>query len=613
MQNHRVSQYHGHVDFLVACALSDEYSAFLPHVQERFVEGTDTFGFIPRVDPQEAYCVAAIVTGQTTAIAQAAVAEAIIRIRPRAVIVVGIAAGFPESDVRLGDIMVPFRIAPYEYVKITQSSPEHIVPADQNPIARQLRYEHRNLPFDVSHSMWTQASALSRNPSQPWLPLIEAPRPSSFSPNPKVHADDQSILGSGDKLVASEFAEQREWLIGTFGKHALGLEMEGYGALMACRSRDIPFLLVKAAQDPATALKDAPVSKDEWRRYAASAAASFVVAFLERFRFPAESSVNRSGGFIPYRVKYGRSYQDSPDAEEILFADYAAKRILDDLTQSKAGTLLLDKPVVTRIFQLAAGKEKDIYGTYRSLQSPSGMVFVPPGEFIMGGSRLGNEQLRIENIRKGFFIQESTVSNREYLEFAECIRHTCDHSRCHPAEPSHKDHWPNQDFSGQSSPDLKIEALPPDYFTNPDYAEFPVVNVDWWDAYAFAAWKGWRLPTELEWEKAARGIDGRLYPYGNTFDPTISNTADSGIHRPIARRSYPSGCSPFGCFEMSGNVWEWCADSFDASQDELSDTKVVRGGSCTRGQLKACASFRNGRDVSDRWVTRGFRCVMDGE
>ena len=315
--------------------------------------------------------------------------------------------------------------------------------------------------------------------------------------------------------------------------------------------------------------------------------------------------------FIPYADKYrGYYFQDPVASNSQAFVSYAATRLLEDLRSNTAGPLLLDKSVVDDVFVLAKPLDSEIYEPARSKLSPAGMVYVPAGEFIMGGSRLGNERLRVERIAKGFFIQEAAVSNKEYRAFAEYMRSANDHAKCHPMEPRHKNHWPETNFSGAAATDVIVTALPDDYFTNPEYDDYPVVNVDWWDAYAFAAWRGWRLSLEMEWEKAARGIDGRAFPYGNAFDASACNVAESGTHRTVRVRSHPAGRSPYGCFEMSGNVWEWCADLFHASEPEASPTRVLRGGSSTRGRVKAGAAFRNGRHVADRWIARGFRCVL---
>lgn len=317
---------------------------------------------------------------------------------------------------------------------------------------------------------------------------------------------------------------------------------------------------------------------------------------------------------IPYSDKYRSHYfQDPAVFNNKAFVPYAAAKVLEELQKSSAGPLLLDQSLVDHVFALAESRETEMYGPFRAASAPPGMVFVPEGEFIMGGSRLGNERIRVERALQGFYMQEATVTNHQYREFAEYMARTSDHSRCHPSEPPHKNHWPDKNFSGAVAHDVIVAGLPDDYFTNPEYDCHPVVNVDWWDAFAFASWKGWRLPKELEWEKAARGIDGRAYPYGNVFDPSVCNVAETGIRRPVAVRSYPAGRSPYGCFEMSGNVWEWCADLFEQSESETSPTRVLRGGSCTRGKVKAGAAFRNGRHVDDRWVARGFRCAIDAD
>lgn len=212
--------------------------------------------------------------------------------------------------------------------------------------------------------------------------------------------------------------------------------------------------------------------------------------------------------------------------------------------------------------------------------APEDMILIPEGSFLMGSAkedidrlsdldrnidteRLKNEIPPREVYLSAYLIDKYPVTNAKYKQFIESGGYT------------QKPFWSDAgwEYVLQANP-LENNDLDSVLKGEPDC---PTVNISWYEAEAFAKWAGKRLPTEAEWEKAARGTDGRIYPWGNEFDKTRLNCAEAKIEKPTPVTKYPQGQSVYGCFDMAGNVWEWTADWYDSQYYRYAPNKDPQG------------------------------------
>ncbi len=248
-----------------------------------------------------------------------------------------------------------------------------------------------------------------------------------------------------------------------------------------------------------------------------------------------------------------------------------------------------------------------------STEAPAEWVLVPAGEFEMGTEGPPAEPDEAPKHRvhlDAFYIGKYEVTNGNYAVFVKSTGHAP------PVSPDNPEPLFNLWRGGTMLPGVE---------------DLPVINVSWEDAAAYCKWAGGRLPTEAEWEKAARGTDGRTYPWGN--DPVTGNRTNYGIAEvtfwegptTLAKKDqYEFGKSPYGAYEMAGNVWEWVQDWYDPEYYKNSPAKnptgpasgqfkVKRGGSWQNAPDKLRSTNRSKQPPADKRTYIGIRCAKDAK
>lgn len=256
------------------------------------------------------------------------------------------------------------------------------------------------------------------------------------------------------------------------------------------------------------------------------------------------------------------------------------------------GTLTLEKIR----YDLAAfdfGKKLPVKPIDEKISATDGMVqvYVPAGEFPMGKKNArGTSAPQHVVYLDAFWMDQVEVSNALYLK---CLNA----GRC----------------TSLASNNI--------YYQNWIYRDHPIIYVTWEQAGAYCQWAGRRLPTEAQWEKSARGTDGRLYPWGNEEpNPSLANYAGSMIHEDVSVYRYPLGASPYGVLNMAGNAREWVMDWFDPAYYSVSPyanpsgpatglERSLRSGSYNEDGREVLITKRYNHDPSSAGLSRGFRCA----
>ncbi len=252
------------------------------------------------------------------------------------------------------------------------------------------------------------------------------------------------------------------------------------------------------------------------------------------------------------------------------------------------------RPTPTPVPTAAAETEVPAEATQAPTLPPvtDDMVEIPAGPFTMGSDSGDPEDAPAHEVDlPAFEIDRFEVTNADFATFVETTAYVTE------AEKAGKKTWRDEFTDGKEN--------------------HPVVRVTWNDAVAYCEWLGKRLPTEAEWEKAARGTEGFSFPWGNEWDTTKANVKATGLRGTTAVGSFGAGASPYSVEDMVGNVWEWTADWYQAYPGNTADDpyygercRVTRGGGWFDEEPQATTFNRNCADPNKTTSDElGFRCA----
>lgn len=307
--------------------------------------------------------------------------------------------------------------------------------------------------------------------------------------------------------------------------------------------------------------------------------------------------------------------------------------------------LLFISIIITILFLLPAC-DRSQASKQAIISNEPGMVFIPAGEFFMGSDKIdkenfhdeygfneplyANEHPRHAVFVDDYYIDRYEVTNKEFKKFARETRHRwmSDYNVPHSVLVN----FPLQDLRQVASNhfmlDMNTSSATKDdlikgiELLNDKHDSYPATKVNWFDAEAYCHWAGKRLPTEAEWEKAARGKQGWEYPWGPDWDPEKTNTGEGEdqdeILLPVGSKS--DDVSSYGVYDMAGNVFEWVNDWYSAypgssyqSPDYNGLNKVMRGGAASAGHYTISIRFRTAsrrhKEPTATLIDTGFRCA----